>query len=171
MESPTIERVKRVLLLLTWMEQMYIAQTIDQPWQPHRAWAGLSSVQLTVLFIAFVLQQREHRLSYFDDWLQQHQHVVPATTGWTLGPKESTDDRFGLLLLYVGTIDHEGGRSRFPLPAADDRRRACPVAPVYFSATEAHPAAAPVHLQARPDPTARVAACGSPPLEQHSPVL
>jgi hypothetical protein len=28
-------------LLLTWMEQMHLAATIDQCWQPHREWEGL----------------------------------------------------------------------------------------------------------------------------------
>jgi transposase len=55
-----------------------------------------------VLFLAFVLQQREHRLSYFADWLQQHQHMIQATTGWVLGPKEGTDDRLGILLQTLG---------------------------------------------------------------------
>jgi transposase len=84
------------------MDQMHIATTIDQHWQPHRAWDGLSYGQLTVLFIAFVLQQREHRLSAFEDWLQHHRHVVQATTGWVLSPKEGTDDRLGILLQTLG---------------------------------------------------------------------
>lgn len=102
MEPMTIERADSLPLVLTWMEQMQIAPTIDQQWSPHRGWTGLSYGQLTVLFIAFVLQQREHRLSYFAGWLQQQQHVIQATTGWTLGPKEGTDDRLGLLLDALG---------------------------------------------------------------------
>ena len=103
MEQTTIERVDSIPLLIAWMDQMQIAATIDQHWQPHREWDGLSYGQLTVLFIAFVLQQREHRLSAFEDWLQQHRHVVQATTGWVLGPKEGTDDRLGILLQTLGS--------------------------------------------------------------------
>jgi transposase len=103
MEQTTIERVDNLPLLIAWMDQMQLAATIDQHWQPHRGWTGLSYGQLTVLFIAFILHQREHRLSYFEDWLQQHQHVIHATTGWTVGPKEGTDDRLGILLQTLGS--------------------------------------------------------------------
>jgi hypothetical protein len=40
MEQTTIERVDSIPLLLAWMDQMQIAQTIDQHWQPHRGWTG-----------------------------------------------------------------------------------------------------------------------------------
>lgn len=103
MEQTAIERVDSVPLLLSWMEQMQIARTIDQHWQPHREWEGLSYGQLTVLFLAFVLQQREHRLSYFEAWLAAHRHVVQVSTGWTVGPKDGTDDRLGTLLETLGS--------------------------------------------------------------------
>lgn len=91
-----------MLLLLGWMEQMQIVTTIDQHWQPHREWEGLSYGQLTVLFLAFVLQQREHRLSCFKAWLAAHRHVIQVATGWTVGLKHGTDDRLGSLLETLG---------------------------------------------------------------------
>jgi hypothetical protein len=107
MDTTTIERVDALPLLLNWMEQMQIAATIDQHWPTHREWEGLSYGQLTVLFLAFVLQQREHRLSYFNDWLQQHRHALQASSGWTIRPNDGTDDRLGVLLeLCERTISH-----------------------------------------------------------------
>lgn len=81
---------------------MHLAQTIDQQWTPHAERAGGSYSQLTVLFVAFVLQQREHRLSHFEDWLAQHQHAVRATTGWLVTARDGTDDRLGILLQTLG---------------------------------------------------------------------
>lgn len=117
MDEISIERADSIPLLLTWMEQMHLAATIDQCWQPHREWEGRSYGQLTVLFIAFVLQQRDHRRSAFEDWLQEHHHVVEATTGWEIGPKDGTDDRLGTLLQTLGadadrlqTFHHQHGQ-------------------------------------------------------------
>jgi transposase len=128
MEPTRIERADSIPLLLTWMHQMQIAARIDQHWQPHREWNGLSYGQLATLFIAFVLHQREHRLSAFEEWLQQHQAVVQASTGWTVGPKDGTDDRLGILLQTLGgdaerlqTFHHQYGQhlvQAYALPTA-----------------------------------------------------
>jgi len=102
MDQTQIERVDSVPLILTWMQQMHLAEHIDSHWQPHREWEGLSYGQLTTLFIAFVLQQRQHRLSYFEDWLTHHQYTIQTTTGWVIGAKDGTDDRLGMLLQTLG---------------------------------------------------------------------
>lgn len=102
MDQTRIERVDSVPMLIAWMERMQVAATIDRHWKPHREWEGLSYGRLTVLFIAFVLQQREHRLSYFEDWLAEHQYVIQACTGWRVRPQDGTDDRLGILLQTLG---------------------------------------------------------------------
>jgi transposase len=76
---------------------------VDHHGQPHREWEGLSYGQLTVLFLACVLQQREHRLSYFANRLQHHRHGVQSTTGWARSPKEGTNDRLGIVLQTLGS--------------------------------------------------------------------
>ncbi len=46
--------------VLTWMQQMQIAQAIDQQWQSYAEWDRLSYGQLLVLFVAYLLHQSLH---------------------------------------------------------------------------------------------------------------
>ncbi len=44
-----------------------------------------------------------HRLSGMEAWVSQHQHILEKLTGWTVTPKDATDDRLGLLIEAFGT--------------------------------------------------------------------
>ena len=63
MSSPQIERVDAIPILITWLPQMAVAAHIDSHWTAHREWDGLRYGQLAVLFLTFVLHERDHRLS------------------------------------------------------------------------------------------------------------
>jgi transposase len=102
MTSPQIERVDAIPILVTWLTHMAVAEHIDSHWTPHREWEGLSYGQLTVLFLTFVLHERDHRLSVLADWVAAHQATLTALTGWTITPADVTDDRLGRLLEVLG---------------------------------------------------------------------
>lgn len=102
MTTLTIERVDNLPVILSWLHRMRIAELIDRFWRPHGNWSGLSYGQLTVVFLAFVLYTRTHRLSYAADWQQQHQQTLTLCTGWPFGPHEMSDDRLGHLLEVLG---------------------------------------------------------------------
>jgi transposase len=102
MSTPQIERVDAIPILLTWLEHMAVAAHIDSLWSPHHEWEGLSYGQLAVLFLTFVLHERDHRLSALADWVQAHHLTLSTLTGWTITPADVTDDRLGRLLDVLG---------------------------------------------------------------------
>lgn len=102
MNSPQIERVDAIPILVTWLTHMAVAEHIDSHWTPHREWEGLSYGQLAVLFLTFVLHERDHRLSVLADWVAAHHATLSALTGWTITSADVTDDRLGRLLEVLG---------------------------------------------------------------------
>jgi transposase len=102
MTSPQIERVDAIPILVTWLTHMAVAEHIDSHWTPHQEWKGLSYGQLAVLFLTFVLHERDHRLSVLADWVAAHHATLSALTGWTITPADVTDDRLGRMLEVLG---------------------------------------------------------------------
>jgi len=100
--SPQIERVDAIPILITWLQHMAVAEHIDSHWTPHREWEGLRYGQLAVLFLTFILHERDHRLSALAEWVAAHQATLMALTGWTITPADVTDDRLGHLLEILG---------------------------------------------------------------------
>ncbi len=97
-----IERVDSLPLILYWLTKMRIQEVIDSLWQPHPYWQGLSYGQLAVLFLAYVLYLHTHRLSGMEAWVVSHRATLEKLTGWTIRPKEATDDRVGHLVEVIG---------------------------------------------------------------------
>ncbi|MBU1751499.1 MAG: transposase [Chloroflexi bacterium] len=90
--------------------KMRVAEMIDAVWHPHNNWQGLSYGQLAVLFLTYVLHRQTHHLAGMEDWVVKHRTVLEAATGWTIGPKEATDDRLGLLLGALGADEERSSR-------------------------------------------------------------
>ncbi|MFQ3661462.1 MAG: IS1634 family transposase [Chloroflexaceae bacterium] len=102
MNSPQIERVDAIPILVTWLTHMAVAEHIDSYWTPHREWEGLRYGQLAVRFLTFVLHERDHRLSVLADWVAAHHATLTVLTGWTITPADVTDDRLGRLVEVLG---------------------------------------------------------------------
>jgi transposase len=102
-----IERVDNLPVILHWLLRMQIQVTIDRIWHPHTNWQGLSYGQLSVLFVAYIIHQRSHRLSSMEQWVKGHQTVLEQVTGWLIGPKEATDDRLDILLDALGSDEEQ----------------------------------------------------------------
>ena len=110
-EAPTsqrhIERVDNLPVILHWLLRMEIEVIIDRIWHSHPNWQGLSYGQLAVLFVAYIIYQRSHRLSSMEQWVKEHYTVLEQVTGWSIGPKEATDDRLGILLDALGSDEEQ----------------------------------------------------------------
>ena len=89
---------------------MQVHTIIDTIWPRHGNWQGLSYGQLALLFVAYVIHRRTHRLMSMESWLNDHRVVIRQLTGWPLGEKEATDDRLGLLLTALGEDEGPGVR-------------------------------------------------------------
>lgn len=103
-----IERVDNLPIIITWLLKMRVHLIIDALWSQHGNWQGLSYGQLALLFVAYVIQRRTHRLMGMEEWLNDHRTVIAHSTGWKIGEKEATDDRLGLLLTALGEDEEQG---------------------------------------------------------------
>lgn len=97
-----IERVDNLPIIITWLLRMRVNSIIDSLWKPHGKWQGLSYGQLALLFVAYIIHRRTHQLMGMENWLNDHRTVITSLTGWTIGEKEATDDRLGILLTTLG---------------------------------------------------------------------
>ena len=86
---------------------MHIQPIIDGIWTSHHNWTGLSYGQLAVLLLTYIIHQRSHRLSSMEEWVAQHHIVLEQTTGWSMRPKDATDDRLGILLSTLGSDEEQ----------------------------------------------------------------
>lgn len=102
-----IERADNLPVILNWLLKMQIQGIIDRIWYPHSNWGGLSYGQLAVLFVAYIIHQRSHRLSRMEKWVKEHHTVLEQVTGWTIGEKEATDDRLDILLDTLGSAEEQ----------------------------------------------------------------
>jgi transposase len=100
------ERVDDIPLILHWLKQMEIASIIDQKLMPaHKNRTGLSYGQLSVLFVAYIVSQSDHRLCHVESWVRTHQKTLELATGWKIGDKDNSDDRLADLLSAIGNSD------------------------------------------------------------------
>ncbi len=105
----TFERVDELPILLHGLQQLKLAETIDAALPPaHGDRRGLSYGQLSVLLLAFIMSQAEHRLCAVEAWVSTHQLTLSGITGWEIGEKDATDDRLGALVEVLGI--HEEAR-------------------------------------------------------------
>lgn len=72
METPInvtkIERIDDVPLLLAQMEKMQVSTLLDQYFPMHGNWKGLSLGQVTVVWLAYILSEGDHRLNSVQGW-------------------------------------------------------------------------------------------------------
>ena len=105
----TSERVDDLPLILHWLKTMQIAEIMDEKLMPaHKNRQGLSYGQLSVLFVAYVVTQSDHRLNQVEGWVRAHRQTLAAVTGWRIGDKDASDDRLADLLSALGGSDDLG---------------------------------------------------------------
>jgi transposase len=102
MADVQIARVDTIPILFHWLQTMHIQEQIDAHWTPHREWEGLSYGQLAVIFLIFLIHERDHRLSALEPWVAEHLPTLLAVTGWPIRGQDATDDRLGRLLYVLG---------------------------------------------------------------------
>src|SRR3954464_10416242 len=89
------ERIDDIPLLFGMMRRMKIAEILDKHMPRHHLQQGLSSGDLAVGWIRFILTQSDHRKSAVQDWANGLDHTLGALFGCSLRPHEFSDDRLG----------------------------------------------------------------------------
>jgi transposase len=92
------ERIDDIPLLIGLQRQMRIAEVLDKHLGRHHLHQGLSSGNLAVGWLAYILSQSDHRKSAVEDWAGQRHLTLQTLFGCSLRPHEFSDDRLGILL-------------------------------------------------------------------------
>lgn len=94
----TTERVDDIPLLLAQMKQMELPNLIDSYFSAHGNWQGLDPGWVTTIWLAHVLSQADHRLSYVQPWAQRSLVTLQQATGQPVRVLDFSDDRLARLL-------------------------------------------------------------------------
>lgn len=97
------ERIDDIPVIVEWLKQMEIAKYIDQKLnKPHGNHKGMSYGQLSVLLLTYIITQSDHRLCAVESWVQSHRQILELTTGWSIGEKDTSDDRLARVVEELG---------------------------------------------------------------------
>jgi transposase len=97
------ERMDDIPVIVEWLKKMEIAKCIDQKLSsPHGNYEGMSYGKLSVLLLTYIITQADHRLCAVESWVKTHRRILELTTGWSIGEKDTTDDRLGRVVEELG---------------------------------------------------------------------
>lgn len=95
------ERVDDLPLLIGQQQKLGIAEIIDDIITPHWRRQGLSVGQTIEAWLAFILSESDHRLSYVKPWVVNHPETLRRLINPSLTEQDFSDDRLGDVLRYL----------------------------------------------------------------------
>ena len=95
------ERVDDLPLLIGQQQKLGIAEIIDEIITPHWRRQGLSVGQTIEVWLAFILSESDHRLSYVKPWVVNHPETLRRLINPSLTEQDFSDDRLGDVLRYL----------------------------------------------------------------------
>ena len=97
------ERIDDIPVIVEWLQQMEIAKLLDQNLsRPHGNHQGMSYGQLSVLLLTYIITQADHRLCAVEGWVKAHRQILELSTGWSIGEKDTSDDRLARVVEELG---------------------------------------------------------------------
>lgn len=97
------ERIDDIPVIVEWLVQTGIAKCIDQKLKkPHGNHKGMSYGQLSVLLLTYIITQSDHRLCAVESWVKAHRRILELSTGWSIGEKDTSDDRLARVVEELG---------------------------------------------------------------------
>src|SRR6266487_6892178 len=92
------ERMDDIPLLLTHMQRMQLAALLDKHFPTHGLRKGLSMGDLTVVWLAHVLSQADHRMNRVQEWGSRRLSTLRGCGLEVLSSQDLTDDRLADVL-------------------------------------------------------------------------
>ena len=87
------ERVDDIPAIIVHLKNMRVAELLDNHFLPNGNWQGLSLGKTTVVWLAFILSEGDHRLYRVEPWTKAHQRTLSRCLGSEVKPRDLTDDR------------------------------------------------------------------------------
>jgi transposase len=92
------DRVDDIPLLLAQLNRMGLQPLLDAHFPAPGNWGGLSLGWVTVLWLAHILSEADHRLNHVQPWAKQRLHTLRGATGQPVHPLDLSDDRLAAVL-------------------------------------------------------------------------
>ena len=110
--TATHERVDDIPAIIVHLKNMRVAELLDTHFQPNGNWQGLSLGGTTVVWLAFILSEGDHRLYRVEPWVTAHQRTLSRCIGHKVTPRDLADDRLATILDYLGVAERWGAFER-----------------------------------------------------------
>jgi transposase len=89
------ERVDDIPLLVKQQQEMGVAEIIDEEVSRHGNRGGLSLGWMTIGWLAYILSESDHRVSYVEAWAKERLQTLNGVIPGRVAAKDFTDDRLG----------------------------------------------------------------------------
>jgi transposase len=96
--SIATERVDDIPLLIAQIEGMGIPELLETHFETHGNWVGTGIGWTTGVWLAHILSQGDHRLSWVEKWVSERAETLEQSTGEMVLGTEWSDDRLGIIL-------------------------------------------------------------------------
>ena len=110
--TATHERVDAIPAIIAHLKKMRVAECLDTPFPPNGNWQGLRLGWTTVVWLAFILSEGDHRLYRVEPWVTAHQRTLSRCIGRKVTPRDLTDDRLATILDYLSVAERWGAFER-----------------------------------------------------------
>jgi transposase len=94
----TTERVDDIPVLLTQGKKIQIPDLLDQHFASHGNWQGTSLGWTTLVWLAHILSEGDHRLNQVVQWAENRLQTLEISSGQRVRAQEWSDDRLGIVL-------------------------------------------------------------------------
>ena len=102
-----VERLDDIPLLLEQLKCMGIPSLIDENFEVHGNWQGLSLGWTVTIWLTHILSQADHCLCHVQPWVASHLEALKQLTGIdSLKELDFTDDRLEAVLRYLNKDDN-----------------------------------------------------------------
>jgi transposase len=100
------ERMDDIPLLLTHMQRMHLAELLDKHIPTHGHRKGLSVGELSVVWLAYILSQADHRMNRVQEWASRRLETLRGCGMDELSLQDLTDDRLADVLRLLSDNGH-----------------------------------------------------------------
>jgi hypothetical protein len=89
----THERVDDIPAIIAHLKNMRVADLLDNHFPSNGNWQGLSLGGTTIVWLALILSEGDHRLYRVEPWVKAHRWTRSRCLGRQVKPRDLTDDR------------------------------------------------------------------------------
>jgi len=94
----TTEQVDDIPVLLAQGKKIGVPELLDRYFWPHGNWQGTSFGWTSLIWLAQILSEGDHRLNQVEEWAEKRLHTLGISTGQPVREQEWSDDRLGIVL-------------------------------------------------------------------------